>query len=180
MKTRPQTLIVVAVLALIHWHAPAVMAQVFTFTHGTVEFGHVKTDDSSVPFSYAAGWIVVPNSAITVSLAAGDDDLFVIEFNTTCSRQGGAGVVAIEAKAYVSVGLLGLQELEPGGSGDRRTLCTPASNTISTHSMMWAVRLSNATAAPKNHTFSILARVFFPNDGIGTFRNRVVKLTRYN
>jgi hypothetical protein len=180
MKPRPQTLIVVAALVLIHWHASAVMAQVFHFTHGAVEGGHVKTDDSSVPFSFAAGWIVVPNSNLTVTLAAGDDDLFVIEFNAECSSQGGAAVVAIEVKAYVSVGLLGVQELEPGGSGQKRTLCTPTSSTISTHSMMWAVRLSNDTAGPKNRTFSIWARVFFPANGIGTLGDRTVKLTRYN
>jgi hypothetical protein len=182
MTPRLHTFIIVAALALSPWHAAAVMAQVFHFTHGAVESGHVKTDDSIVSFSSTAGWIVVPNSNLTVTLAAGDDDLFVIEFNTTCSRHGGssAEVAAIEVKAYVSVGFLGVQELEPGGSGQRRTLCMPTSSTISAHSMMWAVRLSNDTAGPKKHTFSIWARIFEPDDGLGQFRQRTVKLTRYN
>jgi hypothetical protein len=169
-RRRVATGIVASVFALSAMALGDLGAQEFHFTHGVAEGGQVKTND--VFWNVPTTLTPVPSSTLSVTLAPGDDDLFVLEFNAECAHTGTGWV---EVKAFISVGFLAFQELEPGDSGGM-AFCS-AGTFINTHAKSWAVRRSGGSSG-SSHTFSVWARV--SGTGTAVLDDRTVKVTRYD
>jgi hypothetical protein len=191
MKSRLQTLIVVAALALFHWHVSAVMAQELHFSHGAVEGGRVITNRSQIQINESSAHVQLPSSALTMVLQPGDSDLFVFEFDAECFMGGDPNdYLSVQARlngavGWAVVGGLGPSFLQPQDNPPDLAVCKSGTNPVRhTISKSWVIRLSNDTSSPVTYTFSIWVRaVNIGSDNNIIFcnlDNRIVRFTRYN
>jgi hypothetical protein len=191
MKPSLQTLIVVAALALSHWHSSAVMAQVASFSHGAVEGGRVITDSSQIQINPSSAHAQLASSALTIVLQPDDSDLFVLEFDAECFIAGfGDNYLDVQARLNGAVGWavlggLGPSFLQPQDNPPDLAVCKSGTSPIRhTISKSWMIRLSNDTSSPVTYTFSIWVRAVITGINNHPFYrsldNRIVRLTRYN
>ena len=187
MNPRRQTFIVVAALAWIPCYASAVEAQQAHFTHGAAEGGEITTNRAEVPVGGLNAHVQLTSSALTMELQPGDSDLFVFEFDAQCVVTGGPeDYLSVEARVngFVGLGASG-SFLQPQSNPPDLHACT-GSEGRHTISKSWVTRLSNTTASPQSHTFSIWVRVIDagepnqPNPPFSLLDNRIVRITRYD
>jgi hypothetical protein len=192
MTPRLHPFIVVVALALSHWQASAVMAQVgeLHFTHGAAEGGQVRTNRSAVAIGESNVHTQLPSSALTVQLQPGDSDLFVLEFDAECAISGSTGDhLSVQARLNGAVGpedVRGVSFLQPQDSPTDLQVCSVSGangDHAHTISKSWVIRLSNDTSSPATHTFSIWVRTVDVGGGqnvLTLLDNRIVRFTRYN
>ena len=181
MRRSIPMMIVTAALVLGPIGIASVFGQQLLFTHGAVEGGQVTTSDVGGAFKESAGFSTVPNSTMTMVLAPGDSDLFVVEFSAGCAVQGDRSDLFLVKATVSRPGLITtFTDLEPNSSFP--VFCSGDSGSQSNHKS-WAIRLSNNGASPATYNFFIRVRVLdqgTDDDVTGFLNNQTVRLTRYN
>jgi hypothetical protein len=175
MKPRLHTLAVVTTFVLSATGLTLAGAQqVVFFTHGAAEGGQVKTAEGAVTLQEGTPFAAVPDSALTVTVAAGDNDLFVYEFNAECQLFGGpSDSMTILARVNGSQ-----NNLEPSVP----VMFCNNDDGATANAKTWATRLSGGTGGA-TYTFTVhwaLGDAGANNNLIGQLRARTVRITRYN
>jgi hypothetical protein len=182
MRRSIPMMIVTAALVLCPIGIAKVNGQELLFTHGAVEGGQVRTSGGGGVFGESVGFSTVSNSTMTVVLASGDSDLFVLEFSAQCAVLDAENIDFMLVKATFSrQGVITtFTDLDPKSS--LPVFCTGDSGSQSNHKM-WAVRLTNNGDSPATYQFFVRVRLLDQgtDDFVrGFLGNRTVRLTRYN
>ena len=181
MRRSIPMVIVTAALVLCPIGIASVNGQQLQFTHGAVEGGQVTTSDVGGAYQESAGFSTLSNSTMTIVLAPGDSDLFVVEFSAGCAVDG-ERIDFLLVKATVSrPGLITtFTDLEPNSGFP--VFCSGDSGSQS-HYKSWAIRLTNNGASLATYHFFIRVRVLdqgTDDDVTGFLNNQTMRLTRYN